>query len=186
MDGAISRLPPALRLPRPPYDALTWSHSTGIVRPVNRSWCRGLDGRRRARPVNWRWRHRARIQCRFAHGWGGPGGLLLPGRLVAIDNGATSCRTGQVCAGGNRAHGRQGLSGGLPGGGSANPRPDDVGLIWGHPQRKRRIARDERAGFPEDFRKQAGFQKPCQDRIPPSPPTIDSLFSITSGLRTWA
>jgi hypothetical protein len=73
----FSRFPLALGFRVHP--TFTSGHSTGFVRPVNRSWRRGLDGRLRARPVNWRWRHRAGIpwigrwrQCRFAYGWGGP------------------------------------------------------------------------------------------------------------------
>ena len=72
-------------LPRPPRDAFTSGHSTGSVRPVNRSWRRGLDGRLRTRPVHWRWRHRAEIpwigrwrQSPFAHGCGGPGEITRP------------------------------------------------------------------------------------------------------------
>ena len=68
-------------------------------------------------------------------------------------------------------------------------------VIWGFPQRLVRIERKERTVVSEDLRKQACFRKPCQVRIPPSPPskslTINGLqapvfrcaFTFTQALR---
>lgn len=49
-------------------------------------------------------------------------------------------------------------------------RAAEVGLIWGFAPRLARIRRNERMGFSEEFQKPACFQKPCQERIPLSPP----------------